>query len=183
MSEILNLAEKFKQQSDKQAKTIEMEIETVMKLLEDYMKVKLSESENIIKKGMENLSMTNEQIQEMLTTEKAAIDTALTTYLQQLQDPLSQDLDTLVKQTQEKIESYSERIETLIQKREDRLARVIKTEMKTWGIVAGIVAIIIFMLGTLLGAVMISKFSKPIFIQLPSQQQSIDYAQLNRTQR
>lgn len=82
---------------------------------------------------------------------------ALKTYIKQLQAPLTEDLNDLVKGTQTLIESYSQHIETLIEQREGKLAKFIKAEVRTWAIVAGIALLVIFVLGVLLG----TKMNKP----------------------
>ncbi|MBI0427666.1 hypothetical protein, partial [Psychrobacter sp. NG27] len=62
--------------------------------------------------------------------------------------------------------------------REDRIAQVIKSEMKKWAIVTSIVAITVLILGMMIGAALVNKFSKPIYInQQPQIQQPIDYSQ------
>ena len=178
MSEILTLAAKFKTQSQQQAKTIEQEVQNATTQLNSFMTAKLQESETIIKQGMESLDTSSEDLKTLLSTQKAAIDTALKAYLQQLQAPLTQDLNDLVEKTQTLIESYSTHIENLIQQREDRLAKIIKSEMKTWAIVSGLIAFTILLLGIVIGALLIKKFSKPTYIiQQPQTQQPINFVQ------
>ena len=170
MNEALSLAEKFKAKSQQQAKTIEQEVENVTTQLNSFMKAKLQESETIIKQGMESLDTSNEQLQTMLSDQKTAIDTALTTYLEQLQLPLSQDLEQLVNDTQTMIGEYAQGIETLIKKREDRLVKIIKSEMKTWGIWASLIILGVLILGIMLGVLITNKVTKPTYIykQLPA---------------
>ena len=157
MSEALNLAENFKAKSQQQAKVIEQEVQNATTQLNSFMKAKLKESEAIIKDGMDSLDTSNEQLQTLITTQKSSIDIALKTYIKQLQAPLTEDLNDLVKGTQTLIESYSQHIETLIEQREGRLAKFIKAEVRTWAIVAGIALLVIFVLGVLLG----TKMNKP----------------------
>ena len=170
MSEALNLAEKFKVKSQQQAKVIEQEVENATTQLNSFMIAKLEESKTIIKQGMDSLDTSNEQLQTMLSDQKTAIDTALTTYLEQLQLPLSQDLEQLVNDTQTMIGEYAQGIETLIQKREDRLVKIIKSEMKTWGIWASLIILGVLILGIMLGVLITNKVTKPTYIykQLPA---------------
>jgi hypothetical protein len=79
------------------------------------------------------------------------------------------------------IESYTQHIAQLIAQREDRIAQVIRSEMKKWAIVASLVALTILVLGIIIGAVSVKKFSKPTYIiqkpQTQIQQQPINYGQ------
>lgn len=176
MSEIFTLAQNFKKKSSDQAKTIEKEVEDATKKLNDYMTVKLSESEAIIKDGMKSLDTSNEDLKTLLTTQKGNIDTALKTYLEQLQAPLTQDLEDLIEQTQTMIENYATHIEELIRQREKRLTDIIKSDVRTWTITAGLIGLTLFVAGAILGATIVQKFSKPIqIIQQPQIQQPINY--------
>jgi hypothetical protein len=170
MSEILSLAERLKQKSSKSTELIEQAVQDDLKKLHESFMSSLGESETIITKGTENLKLSQEQLQTMLSEQKTAIDTALTTYLEQLQLPLSQDLKQLVNDTQTMIENYAQGIETLIQKREDRLVKIIKSEMKTWGIWASLIILGVLILGIMLGVLITNKVTKPTYIykQLPA---------------
>ncbi|MGP9715720.1 MbeB family mobilization protein [Psychrobacter sp. AOP22-C1-22] len=181
MSEILTLAEKFKTQSQQQAKTIEQEVQNATTQLNSFMTAKLQESETIIKQGMESLDLSNEQLLEMLNKHQEDISTALQDYLSKVQAHITQDLAQLAEQTETMIESYTQHIAQLIAQREDRIAQVIRSEMKKWAIVVSLVALTILVLGIIIGAVSVNKFSKPIYIiQKPHtqiQQQPINYGQ------
>ena len=180
MSEILTLAEKFKTQSQQQAKTIEQEVQNATTQLNSFMTAKLQESETIIKQGMESLDLSNEQLLEMLNKHQEDISTALQDYLSKVQAHITQDLAQLAEQTETMIESYTQHIAQLIAQREDRIAQVIRSEMKKWAIVASLVALTILVLGIIIGAVSVKKFSKPTYIiQKPQTQiqQPINYGQ------
>jgi len=181
MSEILTLAEKFKTQSQQQAKTIEQEVQNATTQLNSFMTAKLQESETIIKQGMESLDLSNEQLLAMLAKHQTDMSTALENYMSNVQAHLTQDLNQLAEQTETMIESYTQHIVQLIAQREDRIAQVIRSEMKKWAIVASLVALTILVLGIIIGAVSVKKFSKPTYIiqkpQTQIQQQPINYGQ------
>ena len=181
MSEILTLAEKFKTQSKQQVTSIEQELQSATTQLNNFMTARLLESETIISQGMDSLQLSNKQLQTMLSEQKIVIDTALTTYLEQLQLPLSQDLKQLVNDTQTMIGEYAQGIETLIQKREDRLVKIIKSEMKTGGIWASLIILGVLILGIMLGALIANKVKEPTYIykqlNAPAQQYRPQYQQ------
>ena len=178
MSEILTLAEKFKTQSQQQAKTIEQEVQNATMQLNSFMTAKLQESETIIKQGMESLDLSNEQLLAMLAKHQTDMSTALQTYMSNVQAHLTQDLNQLAEQTETMIEDYTQYIAQLIRDREDRIAQVIKSEMKKWAIVTSLVALTILVLGMIIGAWLFNTFSKPTYIiQQPQTQQPINYGQ------
>ena len=143
---------------------------------ERYDAAKLSESETIIKQGMESLDTSNEQLLKTLETHQSDMNTALETYLSDVQAHLTQDLKQLAEQTETMIEDYTQHIAQLIQEREDRIAQIIKSEMKNWAIVTSLIALIILVLGLFIGALVVKKFSKPTYIiQQPQTQQPINY--------
>ena len=127
---------------------------------------------------MDSLSVSNEQLQQMLAKHQTGINTALTAYLNNVQAHLIQDLSELKSQTETLIEDYTKHIAQLIEQREDRIAQVIKSEMKKWAIVTSLFTLSTLVLGMMIGAVLVNKFSKPIYIQQP-----ISYAQPNYAQR
>lgn len=174
MSEILNLAERFKTQSQQQVTSIEQELQSATTQLNSFMIAKLSESEIIIAHGMTSLDVSNEQLQQLLATHQTDINTALQNYLNNVQVHLTQDLEALTGQTETMIENYTQHIAQLIRNREDRIAQVIRSDMRPWLILGGVVAMALLVLGLILGALMVSKFSKPTYI---IQQQPINYGQ------
>uniref|UniRef100_UPI003A7F2575 MbeB family mobilization protein n=1 Tax=Psychrobacter sp. TaxID=56811 RepID=UPI003A7F2575 len=178
MSEVLNLAQKFKIQSEKQAKTIEQEVENATTQLNSFMTAKLQESEAIIKQGMESLDTSNEQLLTTLATHQTDMSTALETYMSNVQAHTTKHLNLFAKDIEKTIEAYTQHIAYLIEQREDRIAKVIKSEMKKWAIISGFIALMVLMLGMIMGALIINKFSKPIYINQqiqPQIQQPIDY--------
>ena len=180
MSEILSLAQKFKTQSSAQAKTIEQEVQSATTKLNDFMTAKLQESETIIKQGMENLDLSNEQLIAMLANHQTDISTALETYMSNVQAHTTEHLDQFAEDIERTIEAYTQHIAGLIEQREDRIAQVIKSEMKKWAIVTSIVAIMVLIFGMMIGAILVNKFSKPTYIiQKPQtqMQQPINYGQ------
>ncbi|MGP5217259.1 MbeB family mobilization protein [Psychrobacter celer] len=178
MSEALNLAEKFKIRSQQQAKTIEQEVENATMQLNSFMTAKLKESETIIKQGMTNLDTSNEQLLEMLATHQTDINTALITYLNSVQAHTKEHLNQFAHDIEKRIEAYTQHIAGLIEQREDRIAQIIKSEMKKWAIVTSLVALTILVLGIIIGAMLFNKFSKPTYIiQQPQTQQPINYGQ------
>ncbi|MGP5374274.1 MbeB family mobilization protein [Psychrobacter alimentarius] len=182
MSEILTLAEKFKTQSQQQAKTIEQEVETATTQLNSFMTAKLKESETIIKQGMTSLDTSNEQLLKTLAKHQTDISTALETYLSNVQAHTTEHLEKFAEEIETTLETYTEHIAELIEQREDRIELVIKSEMKKWLIVTGLVAFIILLLGIAIGSWMISTFSTPTYINQQPQtqtqtQQPIDYSQ------
>ena len=76
---------------------------------------------------------------------------------------------------------YAQGIETLIQKREDRLVKIIKSEMKTWGIWASLIILGVLILGIMLGALIANKVKEPTYIykqlNAPAQQYRPQYQQ------
>lgn len=152
MSEILNLAEKFKQKSDKTAESIENELDSVMSQLNSFMIAKLKESETIIKNGMADLSVTNKQLKQMLEQHTEDMNTALTNYLNNVQARLTQDLKGLISQIKEMIDAYTAHIERLLESREDRIAKIIKSDIGKWSAVFGVILLAVFVLGIFLGA-------------------------------
>ena len=178
MSEILTLAAKFKTQSQQQAKTIEQEVQNATTQLNSFMTAKLKESETIIKQGMTNLDTSNEQLLKTLAKHQTDMSTALETYMSNVQAHTTQHLEQFAEDIEKTIEAYTQHIAGLIEQREDRIAQVIKSEMKKWAIVTSIVAITVLILGMMIGAALVNKFSKPIYInQQPQTQQPIDYSQ------
>lgn len=178
MSEILTLAAKFKTQSQQQAKTIEQEVQNATTQLNSFMTAKLEESETIIKQGMESLDTSNEQLLTMLATHQTDMSTALETYTNNVQAHTTEHLEQFAEEMERTIEAYTQHIKQLITQREDRIAHVIKSEMKKWVIVTSIVAITVMIFGMMIGAMLVNKFSKPIYmIQQPQTQQPIDYSQ------
>ena len=178
MSEILTLAEKFKTQSQQQAKTIEQEVENATTQLNSFMTAKLKESETIIKEGMTNLDTSNEQLLKMLAKHQTDMSTALETYMSNVQAHTTEHLDQFAEDVERTIEAYTQHIAQLIEQREDRIAQVIKSEMKKWAIVTSLVALTILVLGIIIGAMLFNKFSEPTYIiQQPQTQQPINYGQ------
>ena len=178
MSEILTLAEKFKTQSQQQAKTIEQEVENATTQLNSFMTAKLKESETIIKEGMTNLDTSNEQLLKTLAKHQTDMSTALETYMSNVQAHTTEHLDQFAEDVERTIEAYTQHIAQLIEQREDRIAQVIKSEMKKWAIVTSLVALTILVLGIIIGAMLFNKFSEPTYIiQQPQTQQPINYGQ------
>nr|AFF18210.1 hypothetical protein [Psychrobacter sp. DAB_AL109bw] len=181
MNEISSLSQKFKQKSQQQVQSIEQELQNATTQLSSFMTAKLKESETIIKQGMDSLNVSNEQLQQMLAKHQTDINTALTAYLNNVQAHTAQDLKQLAEQTETMIESYTQHIEQLIQVREDRIAKIIKSEMRSWAIGAGILAVILLMMGVLLGAWTVNKFSKQTVTQQSGNpvfnQQQLNYGQ------
>ena len=181
MSEALNLAEKFKAKSQQQAKVIEEEVQNATTQLNSFMKSKLKESEAIIKQGMESLDTSNEQLLAMLATHQTDMSIALETYMSNVQAHTTKHLNLFAEDIEKTIEAYTQHIAQLIEQREDRIAQVIRLEMKKWAIVASLVALTILVLGIIIGAVSVNKFSKPTYIiqkpQTQIQQQPINYGQ------
>lgn len=182
MSEILTLAEKFKTQSQQQAKTIEQEVETATMQLNSFMTAKLKESETIIKEGMTSLDTSNEQLLKTLAKHQTDMSTALDTYMSNVRHHTSTDLNQFVKDLEKTIEDYTKHIAKLIKQREDQIEKIIKSEMKKWLIAASLSALAMLLLGLIIGAVLINKYSKPTYvIQQPQTQtqtqQPIDYSQ------
>ena len=180
MSEVLNLAQKFKTQSEKQAKTIEQEVQSVTTLLNSFMTARLKESETIIKDGMDSLDTSNEQLLAMLATHQTDMSTALETYLSSVQAHTNENLDQFAEQIERTIEAYTQHIAGLIEQREDRIALIIRSEMKKWAIVTSLVALTILVLGIIIGAMLFNTFSEPTYIiqeAQPQTQQPINYGQ------
>ena len=174
MSEILTLAAKFKTQSQQQAKTIEQEVQNATTQLNSFMTAKLKESETIIKQGMTNLDTSNEQLLKTLAKHQTDMSTALETYMSNVQAHTTEHLEQFAEDIEKTIEAYTQHISQLITQREDRIAKVIKSEMKKWAIVTSIVAITVLIFGMMIGAALVNKFSKPIYItQQPQTQQQI----------
>ncbi|WP_105246781.1 MbeB family mobilization protein [Psychrobacter sp. Marseille-P5312] len=157
MSEILTLAQKFKAQSQQQAKTIEQEVQNATTQLNSFMTAKLQESETIISQGMTSLDASNEQLQQMLDKHQQDLATALTTYLNNVQAHLTQDLNQLAKENQTMIQNYAQHTTQLIEQRESAIAQAIKSKIGKWATIAGIALLVIFVLGVLLG----TKMNKP----------------------
>ena len=182
MSEILTLAEKFKTQSQQQAKTIEQEVQNATTQLNSFMTAKLKESEAIIKQGMTSLDTSNEQLLKTLAKHQTDMSTALETYMSSVQAHTTEHLNQFAEEIERTIEAYTQHIAQLIVQREDRIAQVIKSEMKKWAFITSFVAFIILLLGIVIGSWMISTFSEPTYIiqqpKTPSQtQQPINYGQ------
>jgi flagellar biosynthesis chaperone FliJ len=178
MSEILTLAAKFKTQSQQQAKTIEQEVQNATTQLNSFMTAKLEESETIIKQGMESLDTSNEQLLTMLAKHQTDMSTALETYMSNVQAHTTKHLEQFAEDIEKTIEAYTQYITQLITQREDSIAKVIKSEMKKWVIVTSCVAVMVLISGIVIGAALVNKFSKPIYmIQQPQAQQPIDYSQ------
>ena len=178
MSEALTLAENFKAKSQQQAKTIEQEVQNATTQLNSFMTAKLKESETIIKQGMTNLDTSNEQLLKTLAKHQTDMSTALETYMSNVQAHTTQHLEQFAEDIEKTIEAYTQHIAGLIEQREDRIAQVIKSEMKKWAIVTSFVALAVLVLGIGIGAAVVKKFSKPIYIiQQPQTQQPIDYSQ------
>uniref|UniRef100_UPI003A7F5077 MbeB family mobilization protein n=1 Tax=Psychrobacter sp. TaxID=56811 RepID=UPI003A7F5077 len=178
MSEALNLAEIFKAKSQQQAKIIEQEVESVTTQLNSFMTAKLKESETIIKQGMESLDTSNEQLLTTLAKHQTDMSTDLDTYMSNVQAHTVKHLNLFAKDLEKTIEAYTQHIAELIEQREDRIAKVIKSEMKKWAIISGFIAFMVLMLGMIMGALIINKFSKPTYINQqiqPQIQQPIDY--------
>ena len=178
MSEFLTLAAKFKTQSQQQAKTIEQEVQNATTQLNSFMTAKLKESETIIKQGMTNLDTSNEQLLKMLAKHQTDMSTALETYMSNVQAHTTEHLNQFAKDIEKTIEAYTQHIGQLIVQREDRIAQVIKSEMKKWLIITSLGALMVLVVGMILGAALVNKFSKPTYIiQQPQTQQPIDYSQ------
>ncbi len=182
MSEISTLIENFKKQSNEQVTSIEQELQNATMQLNSFMTAKLSESETIIKQGMASLDLSNEQLLEMLAKHQTDMSTALQTYLNNVQAHTTEHLDQFAEDIERTIEAYTQHIAQLIEQREDRIAQVIKSEMKAWAVWGGLVAMAILVMGLLLGALIVSKFSKPTEINqlgnpVFNQQQPINYGQ------
>ncbi|MGM8899681.1 MULTISPECIES: MbeB family mobilization protein [unclassified Psychrobacter] len=182
MSEILSLAQKFRTQSEKQAKTIEQEVENATTQLNSFMTAKLQESETIIKQGMTNLDTSNEQLLTMLVTHQTDMSTALETYMSSVQAHTTEHLNQFAEDIEKTIEAYTQHIAYLIEQREDRIAQVIKSEMKKWAIVAGLSALAMLVLGIIIGTMLFNTFSKPTQPMpqpktLSQTQQPINYGQ------
>lgn len=152
MNEILNLAEKFKQKSDKTAESIDSELNNVMQTLNDSMIAKLKESESIIKNGIQDLSVSNEELQEQLTQHLAVIRRTVDDMLSQFQTHLYTRLESDLSDLNEIMESHTSHIQQLIQNREDRIKKVITSGIGKWTTIAVIALLVVFALGLILGA-------------------------------
>ena len=184
MNEALSLAEKFKAKSQQQAKTIEQEVENATTQLNSFMTAKLQESETIIKQGMDSLDTSNEQLLTTLATHQTDMSTALDTYMSNVQAHTTKHLNLFAEDIEKTIEAYTQHMAQLIEQREDRIAKVIKSEMKKWAIVAGLSALTILVLGIIIGAMLFNKFSKPTYIIQQSQPQTqIQQPPINYGQR
>ena len=138
--------------SNKTAESIENELDSVMSQLNSFMIAKLKESENIIKSGMADLNVSNEQLQQMLEQHTEDMNTALTSYLNSVQAHLTQDLKDLAIQMKEMINAYTAHIESLLESRDSRIAKIIKSDISKWSAVLGMLILVVFILGMLLGA-------------------------------
>ena len=183
MNEALSLAEKFKAKSQQQAKVIEQEVENATTQLNSFMTAKLKESETIIKQGMDSLDTSNEQLLTTLATHQTDMSTALDTYMSNVQAHTTKHLNLFAKDIEKTIEAYTDHIADLIGQREDRIAKVIKSEMKKWAIVAGLSALAMLILGLIIGVLLFNKFSKPTYIIQESQPQAQTQQPINYGQR
>ena len=161
MSEILNLAEKFKQKQNEQAQTIEQQLDSVLSQLNSFIIAKLKESESIIKNGMADLSVSNEELQKQLTQHLADIQQLIDGTFSQFQTHIQQSLLAEIGEIEQMIESYTARIAREIESRESQISQVIPSDLSKWTIVAVIVLLTTFIAGAIIGAVITSKVTEP----------------------
>src|SRR5699024_10502714 len=132
MSEVLSLAEKFKTQSQQQAKTTEQEVQNATMQLNSFMTAKLKESETIIKQGMDSLNESKAQLQQTVDKNQQDTATALAAYTKKVQALIAQDLNQLAKENQTIIQNYAQHTTKLIEQRESAIAQKLKSEVKIW---------------------------------------------------
>lgn len=151
MSEILDLAQKFKQKSNETANLIETTLdEDLTKLHASFMK-SLSESESIIKQGTESLDEKQTKLQEMLERHNKAINTLLANHIYSVQALTRESLEQQKAEIAEMMSEYSRELSKTMQ---DHQAEAFKfLEHRVWAVLifGFLFALLILILGIVIG--------------------------------
>lgn len=151
MSEILDLAKKFKQKSNETASLIETTLdEDLTKLHTSFIK-SLSESESIIKQGTESLDEKQTKLQEMLEQHNEAINTLLANHIYSVQALTTESLEQQKAEIAEMMSEYSRELSETMQ---DHQAEAFKfLEHRVWAVLifGFLFALLILILGVVIG--------------------------------
>lgn len=151
MSEILDLAKKFKKQSNETAALIETTLQDDLgKLHASFMK-SLSESESIITQGTESLDEKQTKLTESLETHHEAINTVLSTHLSSVQVLTTESLEQQKAEIAQMMSEYSQELSQTMQSHQANALDFIRH--RAWVVVIGcaIVALVMMGFGVMLG--------------------------------
>lgn len=151
MSEILDLAKKFKQKSNETANLIETTLdEDLTKLHASFIK-SLSESESIIKQGTESLDEKQSQLKTMLEQHHQAIEGVLDRHLFNVQALTTESLEQQKIDIAEMMNEYSQELNQTMQSHQANALDFI--QHRAWVVVIGcaIVALVMMGFGVMLG--------------------------------
>lgn len=178
MTSNLTLVQKMQARSAEQARILEQAQDSALQQLKKSMTKSLTESEAIIKKGIADLSLSNEQLQNLLTQHLQDIQLLTDGTLEQYRTHIQTHLESEIDEIAQMIGSYTASMQSLIEQREQALINTIKNQMKPWLIWGSIACVILMILSAFIGA-MIAKsvIDSPILIfkQDPSTKENTFY--------
>src|SRR5690606_40017151 len=151
MSEILDLAKKFKQKSNETASLIETTLdEDLTKLHTSFIK-SLSESESIIKQGTESLDEKQTKLQEMLEQHNEAINTLLANHIYSVQALTTESLEQQKAEIAEMMSEYSRELSETMQAHQAEAFKFL--EHRVWAVLifGFLFALLILILGVVIG--------------------------------
>ena len=165
MTSNLTLAQKLQAKSAEQAKILEEAQSSALEQLKDSMQKSLTESESIIKKGIADLSLSSDELQNLLTQHLQNIQRVTDDTLEQYRIHIQTHLESEIDEIAQMIASYTTSVQSLIEQREQALISTIKNQMKPWLIWGSVACVILMILSAFIGA-MIAKsvIDSPILI-------------------
>jgi len=151
MSEILDLAKKFKQKSNETANLIETTLEEDLTKLHASFIKSLSESESIIKQGTESLDEKQTKLQEMLEQHNEAINTLLAKHIYSVQALTTESLEQQRAEIAEMMSEYSRELSETMQAHQAEAFKFL--EHRVWAVLifGFLFALLILILGVVIG--------------------------------
>ena len=151
MSEILDLAKKFKQKSNETASLIETTLEQDLTKLHTSFIKSLSESESIIKQGTESLDEKQTKLQEMLELHNEGINTLLANHIYIVQALTTESLEQQKAEIAEMMSEYSRELSETMQEHQAEAFTFL--EHRVWAVLifGFLFALLILILGVVIG--------------------------------
>ena len=151
MSEILDLAQQFKQKSSETAALIETTLQDDLEKLHVSFMKSLTESETIIKQGTKSLDDKKTKLTKSLETHHKAINTIFSEHITSLQTLMTESLDEQEIEITKMMNTYSEELKTTMQNHQANAFDFV--ERRTWVVFTfGLMfSLLVMMLGVIIG--------------------------------
>jgi len=151
MTDILSLAQQFRDKSSKTVETIETALQNDLGNLHSFFMQSLSESENIIKQGTESLDDKKTKLEQSLETHHQAITTIFSTHITNLQTLTTESLEAQEIEIKTMMGEYSQELSETMQAHQENALNFIYH--RAWLVVIGcaIVALVMMGFGVMVG--------------------------------